>query len=341
MADSSTTTAPILNLIAGDCWARRQLRNGIRYVPVTSKPRKSLSSVERILLVALAIFYSTADYSTTTGRILIPFARDCWARRQLSNGIRYVSVASKPRISLSSVEGILGIKLAIFYSTANYSTTAGRILILFAEDCRAQRQLHNGIRYVSVTSTLMKSLSPVEGISGITSKLAIFYSMADYSTTAGRILILFAGDSWARRQPPKGIRYVSVASKLRKSLSSVEGVLGITGKLAIFYSMADYSTTAGLILILFAGDCWSRRQLPNGIRYVSVASKPRKSLSSVEGVLGITGKLAIFYSMADYSTTAGRTLILFAGGCWARRQLRNGISFISPRSLFIILQGPG
>jgi len=169
--------------------------------------------------------------------------------------------------------------------------------------------------------------------------LAIIYSTADYSTTAGRILVLFAGDCWARRQLPNGIRYISVASKLRKSLSSVEGVLGITNKLAIFYSMADYSTTAGRILILFAGDCWARRQLPNGIRYFSVASKLRKSLSSVEGVLGITGKLAIFYSMADYSTTVGRILILFVGGCWARRQLRNGIRFISPRLLFMILQG--
>jgi len=150
MADSSTTTAPILNLIAGDCWARRQLGNRIRYVSVASKPRKSMSSVERILIVALAILYSTADSFTTARRTLILFARDCWARRQLSNGIRYVSVASKPRKSPSSVQGIFGIRLAIFYSTADYSTTAEWILILFAEDCRARLQLHNGIRYLSV-----------------------------------------------------------------------------------------------------------------------------------------------------------------------------------------------
>jgi len=65
MADSSTTTAPILNPIAGDCWARRQLRSGIKGVSLASKPRKSLSSVERIFIVALAIFYSMADISTT------------------------------------------------------------------------------------------------------------------------------------------------------------------------------------------------------------------------------------------------------------------------------------
>jgi len=77
MADSSTTTSPILNLIAGDCWARRQLRSGIRDVSVVSKPRKSLSSVERIFIVALAIFYSMADISTTTARILMLFAGGC------------------------------------------------------------------------------------------------------------------------------------------------------------------------------------------------------------------------------------------------------------------------
>ena len=32
MAVSSTTAGPILDLIARDCWARRQLRAGIRYV---------------------------------------------------------------------------------------------------------------------------------------------------------------------------------------------------------------------------------------------------------------------------------------------------------------------
>jgi len=159
-------------------------------------------------------------------------------------------------------------------------------------------------------------------------------SIADSSTTARPILDVIAGGCWARRQLRGGIRYVSIASRLKKSLSSVEGVLGI--KLAIFYSTEDYSTTGGRILILFAGDCWARCQLSNGIRYVSVASELRNSLSSVEGVLD--NKLAIFYSMADYSTTTGRILMQFAGDRWARRQLRNGIRFIPPRHLFMRLQ---
>ena len=46
MADSSTTVRVIPNPIAGACWARSQLHAGIRYVPVASKLRISLASVE-------------------------------------------------------------------------------------------------------------------------------------------------------------------------------------------------------------------------------------------------------------------------------------------------------
>jgi len=79
MADSATTTAPILNLIAGDNWAGHQLRNGIRYVPVTLKLMNSLSSVQGVSGIKLAIFYSMADISTPAGQVLMPFAGGCWA----------------------------------------------------------------------------------------------------------------------------------------------------------------------------------------------------------------------------------------------------------------------
>jgi len=114
MADSSTTGSLILDPFAGGCWARRQLRNGIRYVPVSSKLRNSLSSVEGVLGIKLAIFYSTVDCSTTARRILILFAGGCWARRQLRNGIRYVPVASKLRNSMTLVRVVFtGSTLAI------------------------------------------------------------------------------------------------------------------------------------------------------------------------------------------------------------------------------------
>jgi len=93
---------------------------------------------------------------------------------------------------------------------------------------------------------------------------------------------------------------VLVASKLRISLTSLERVLG--SMLAELYSMADYSTTARRIQIRFAGGYWARPQLRNGIKDVLVASKPRISLTSLEGVL--CSMLAEFYSIADCSTTA-------------------------------------
>ena len=95
--------------------------------------------------------------------------------------------------------------------------------------------------------------------------------------------------------------------------------------LAEFYSMADSSTTVLGISIRIAGGCWARRQLHAGIRNVPVASKLRISLASVEGR---HSTLAEFYSMADSSTTVLGTPILIAGGCWARRQLRNGIKYV-------------
>ena len=77
--------------------------------------------------------------------------------------------------------------------------------------------------------------------------------------------------------------------------------------------IADYSTTTAGILILLFGGCWARRQLHASMRYVSVALKLMKLLSSVEGV---RVALAEFYSIADSSTTAAQIPILLAGGSW-------------------------
>jgi len=51
MADPSTTTYPILNLIAGCYWARRQLRSGVRYISVASILRKSLTLVRVVFII--------------------------------------------------------------------------------------------------------------------------------------------------------------------------------------------------------------------------------------------------------------------------------------------------
>jgi len=55
MADHSTTTAPIPDLIAGDRWAHRQLRSGIEDVSVASKLMKSLTLVRVVFIGNLVI----------------------------------------------------------------------------------------------------------------------------------------------------------------------------------------------------------------------------------------------------------------------------------------------
>jgi len=55
IADSSTTAAPILDPRMEDCWARRQLCNGIKDVSVASKLRKSLTLVRVVFIDTLAI----------------------------------------------------------------------------------------------------------------------------------------------------------------------------------------------------------------------------------------------------------------------------------------------
>jgi len=58
--------------------------------------------------------------------------------------------------------------------------------------------------------------------------LLILNSMADSSTTAAPILNLSLGRRWAQRQPHAGIRSVSGASILMKSLFTLRG--GVLGR---------------------------------------------------------------------------------------------------------------
>ena len=60
MADSSITTALILNLIAGDGWARCQLRSGIKDVSVASELRKWLTLV-RVVFIDTTLAISELD----------------------------------------------------------------------------------------------------------------------------------------------------------------------------------------------------------------------------------------------------------------------------------------
>ena len=95
---------------------------------------------------------------------------------------------------------------------ADYSTTVRGIPNRFSVGYWARCQLHAGIEYVSTQSISMELQAG-----------DLTDSMADYSITAGRISVLCFGDCWARRQLHAGIKYVLIASKLRNSLSSLEG----------------------------------------------------------------------------------------------------------------------
>ena len=95
IADNSTTGAPTLDLIAGDCWLQYQLYNDLRSFP----PRTLLMKLP-CRMVCWRSQNPMADISTTTGPIVDPIADGCWARRELPNGIRYISGASELRRSL-------------------------------------------------------------------------------------------------------------------------------------------------------------------------------------------------------------------------------------------------
>jgi len=69
MTDPSTTTAPILDLIAGGCWARRQLRSGIKDVSVASELMKSLT-IMRVVFVGSTMALPELD---------VRFLHDHWA----------------------------------------------------------------------------------------------------------------------------------------------------------------------------------------------------------------------------------------------------------------------
>jgi len=108
-------------------------------------------------------------------------------------------------------------------SIADSSTTARPILDLMEGGFWTRRHLRSGIKDVSVASKPMKSLTLV-GVVFIGTLALRELDGRFLKTTTASILILIAGDHWARCQPHSGIKDVSVAAKLRKSLTHVRVV---------------------------------------------------------------------------------------------------------------------
>jgi len=157
-------------------------------------------------------------------------------------------------------------------------------------------------------------------------------SMADSSTTTSPILDLIVGARSARRQLRGGIKDVSVASELRKSLTLVAVVF--IGTLAI-------PELDGR----FLHDRWANPESDCGRLLGSTPATQRyrihPSAICIHDVTGLNemGCWRSQNSMADSSMTVGPILIRIAGGCQARCRLRDGIRSIPPRPLFMMLQG--
>jgi len=158
MADSSTTTAPILDPIAGDRWARRQLRSGIRDVSVASKPMKSLTLLG-------VIFIGIQTIPELDGR----FLHDRWTNPELDSGRLLGSTPATQRYrihpSATFIHDVTGLNGVGCWPSQNYmedsSTTAVPILDLIEGECWARCQLRSGIKDASVASKLRKSLTLV------------------------------------------------------------------------------------------------------------------------------------------------------------------------------------
>jgi len=137
---------------------------------------------------------------------------------------------------------------------ADSSTTTEPILDLSPGRRLARRQLHAGIRYVSIASILKMLLFTLQGVLG-RQKGWCWRSqnwMSHSSTTAKAISALKAGHCWTRCQLHAGIKNVTVGSILMKSLSTLVGGHGKAERRCWRSqdSMADSSTTASPILVL-------------------------------------------------------------------------------------------
>jgi len=158
MADSSTTAGPILDLIAGYCWAQRQLRSGIKDVSVTSKLMKSLTLMGVVFLGTLAI-------PELDGR----FLHDCWTNPESDCGRLSGSTPATQRYrihpSATFIHDVTGLNGVRYWQSQNSmedsSTTTALILDPIEGECWARRQIRSGIKDVSIASKLRKSLTLV------------------------------------------------------------------------------------------------------------------------------------------------------------------------------------
>jgi len=142
MADSSTTCDTTLDLIAGGCWARRQLPNGIRYVSVASKLMNPPTLLRVVFLNVHKLdgrFHHNrgGNPGSDCGRLLGLTPATWWYKVRICH-IKTHRSASPSEIGLWTK--------VMESSIADNSTAASPNLDLIHGDCRPQHQLHNDIR---------------------------------------------------------------------------------------------------------------------------------------------------------------------------------------------------
>jgi len=263
---------------------------------------------------------SMADSSTTTDWILDPIAGDCWAQRRLRSGIMDVSVASK----LMKLLTLLGV---VFISTLAIPELDGRYLhdrwtnpesdcgkLLDSMPATQQYKIHPSATFIHDGTRL--------------NRIGCWQSqnlIKDSSTTTTPILDPITGECWARRQLPGGIKDVSVASELMKSLTLV-GV--------VFIDTLAIPELDGR----FLHDRWTNPESDCGRLLGSMPATQRYKIHLFATLIhDVTGLKRMRCwrsqnSIADYSTTTAPILYVIAEDHWARCQLCSSIKDVSVTS---------
>ena len=247
MADSSTTTARIPYPFAGGCWAHLWLRNGIRFVPIAWKLRKSWSAVE---LIPWRI--------SLNGRLL----HNCYTD---SNSLHCSLSGSTPATRRYEVRP---------YAVNTHGVTGWRSPELNG------RLLHN--RWPNSNSVLWRLLGSTPATRRYKVRLcrtkthAIAVLWGGGQSSPGGILLdgWFLHNRWVySNSVPWRLLGSSPATqqyKVRPYAIKTQEVddLYKGSTLVEYYLMADSSTTVEGIPILFYGGCWAQRQLHAGIRLI-------------------------------------------------------------------------
>jgi len=253
MAYSSATGTPILNPIAGGCWAWRQLRNGIKDISVASKPRKSLTLVRVVFIYTLAI-------PPLDGRFLNNHCSD--AESDSGRLLRLTPASQRYRIHLCRIKTQ---EVAVFCRDDLYRSPGDTLL--------DGRYLHN--RWPDFDSVCERLLGMMPAFQRYRVRLCRTKAH-EFAVFCGGCIRYQAGDTlldgglpkncWTESDSlcgrllgstPASQRYKVRLCRIKAQEFTVFCGGCIRYPAAVIYLTADMSTTSRRILMLFAGGCWA------------------------------------------------------------------------------------